>query len=246
MARSFDQIYAELGSAYDPSAQLVQQQINAIPASTDALVKQAEAKKDQAFDQILGGARRRGMGFSGIPLQEQAVYASTEFAPAIANVKSQAENRRVSLLEALNGMNRERRSQAQSIFDTEQNRAFAEREFQEKIRQFNESQRAAAGGGGSLGAGAYLGGGAPGGGGGGGVSIPPGMQQLYNQVFVKQGGGMWDDQSLVRDYNATLKSANYGNARDKRKLELYHSVRPDLFGTAVPASALGNGGKLKF
>lgn len=232
MARSFDQIYAELGSAYDPSAQLVQQQINAIPASTDALVKQAEAKKDQAFDQILGGARRRGMGFSGIPLQEQAVYASTEFAPAIANVKSQAENRRVSLLEALNSMNRERRSQAQSIFDTEQNRAFAEREFQEKIRQFNEQQAAAraaasggagGGGGGSLGAGAYLGGGAPGGG-GGGNDMKAKASAAVNSMLQRR-----SDPSFYRELVAINKSAGYGNAMDQAKLELLRASQPGLF-----------------
>ena len=163
MARAFDQILAELGSAYDPSATLVQQQIDAIPGSTDALIKQAEAKKDQAFEQITNTARRRGMGFSGIPLQEQAIYASTEFAPAIANVKSQAEGRRVSLIEALNGLNRDRRSQAQSIYDNELGRDFQERQFQEQIRQFNEQQAAAraaaaasAAGGGGGSAGDYL------------------------------------------------------------------------------------------
>lgn len=231
MARSFDQVYAELGSAYDPSAQLVQQQINAIPASTDALVKQAEAKKDQAFDQILGGARRRGMGFSGIPLQEQAIYASTEFAPAIANVKSQAENRRVSLLEALNGMNRDRRSQAQSIYDNELQREFAERQFQEQIRQFNEQQAAAraaaGGGGGSAGIGAYLdaimGGGASAQG-GGGNDMKSQASAAVNSMLQRR-----SDPSFYRELVAINKSAGYGNAMDQAKLELLRASQPGLF-----------------
>lgn len=144
MARAFNDIYAELGSQYDPSAKLIQDQISAIPGSTDALVAQAEAKKTQAFDDITNAARRRGMGFSGIPLQEQAVYASTEFAPAVARVKSDAEGRKVTLIESLNTMNRDRSTRAQSVYDNELARDFQERQFQEQIRQFNEQQAAAA------------------------------------------------------------------------------------------------------
>lgn len=231
MARAFDQVYAELGSAYDPSAQLVQQQIDAIPASTDALVKQAEAKKDVAFDQILGGARRRGMGFSGIPLQEQAIYASTEFAPAIANVKSQAEGRRVSLIEALNGMNRDRRSQAQSIYDNELQRDFQERQFQEQIRQFNEQQaaaRAAAGSAGGGGGGAldYLGAlfSNPSAGGSQGNDVKAQASAAVNAMLQRR-----SDPSFYRELVAINKSAGYGNAMDQAKLELLRASQPGLF-----------------
>lgn len=40
------------------------------------------------------------------------------------------------------GLGREKRSQAQSIYDTELSRDFQERQFQESIRQFNEQQAA--------------------------------------------------------------------------------------------------------
>lgn len=166
MARAFDQILNELGSAYDPSAALIKQQIDAIPGSTEALIKQADAKKDQAFEQIVGGARRRGMGFSGIPLDEQAQYASTEYAPAIANLKSNAEKNRLGFLEQMNALNRDRRTQAQGIYDNELARDFQNRQFQEQVRQFNEQMkaqerqaaaaRAAASSGGGGGIGSYL------------------------------------------------------------------------------------------
>lgn len=143
---TFDQIYSELGNVYDPSANLYQQQIDAIPTQTAAAVSQADAKKDLAYEQITNSARQRGMGFSGIPLAEQAKYNATEYAPAIANLKSNAEANRVSLLEAMNSLNRDRRTQAQSIYDNNMSRDLAERQFQESIRQFNEqlaAQRAA-------------------------------------------------------------------------------------------------------
>lgn len=137
MATPFDQIYNELGTAYDPSIKLIQDQINAIPGQTDAIIAQADAKKNDAFNQITEGARARGMGFSGIPLSEQATYASTEYAPAIANAKSAANTQRTTLLQSIAGLNQDRYKQAQSVYDTRVAQDLAERQFQESIRQAN-------------------------------------------------------------------------------------------------------------
>lgn len=248
MARAFEQIKSELGQLYAPSRAIVQQQVDAIPAAIDADVSAAEGKMKTAFDDITNAARRRGMGFSGIPLGEQADYTADVFTPAVLKARAEGSQRRLTLQEALLGMDRDVSREARGIYDNELARDFQEREFQESIRRFNEEQRLAQAGSGSLGAGAYLGNGsgAAGGAAGGGVSVPAGMQQLYNQVFVKPNGGTWSDRDLVSDYNTTLKSAGFGNQRDKQKLELYHSVRPDLFGSAIPGQAFANGGKLKF
>jgi hypothetical protein len=77
-------------------------------------------------------------------------------------------------------------------------------------------------------------------------SPPAALQQLYNQVFIRPDGNKWSDQDLKNDYRATLASARYGNSRDKLKVELYHKTRPDLFGSNIPAAALGNGGQLSY
>lgn len=138
MARAFDQIQAELDNYYAPSVNIIQKQLETIPQATEAAIQQADAKKDLAFDQITNAARRRGMGFSGIPLDEQAVYASTEYAPAIARVKGDAENRRSGLLEAIYGINRDKLTRAQSIYDNELQRDLQEKQYQEGVRQFNE------------------------------------------------------------------------------------------------------------
>jgi hypothetical protein len=152
MAKAFDQIYQELGSVYDPSVSLIQQQIDSLPASTDAAIAQADAKKNQAFIDITNSARSRGMGFSGIPLSEQATYASTEYAPAIANLKSNAASQKLGLLDSITSLNRDRTSNANTMYNTGVSQDLAERQFQEGIRQYNASlaaSKAAAASGGS-------------------------------------------------------------------------------------------------
>lgn len=79
------------------------------------------------------------MGFSGIPLAEQAQYAATEYAPAVANLKAQGAQKELSFQESLQQLGRDKRTQAQGIFDNEQNRALQQRQFDESIRQYNET-----------------------------------------------------------------------------------------------------------
>jgi len=224
---TFDQIYSELGNVYNPSANLYQQQIDAIPTQTAAAVSQADAKKDLAYEQITNSARQRGMGFSGIPIAEQAKYNATEYAPAIANLKSNAEANRVSLLEAMNSLNRDRRTQAQSIYDNNMSRDLAERQFQESIRQFNEqlaAQRAA----------------------NASTDLSKYLNQLNNSQSKDNGtdsqvkqlamagvGSMLQERdftpSMWNEIVAISKSAGYGNKVDQAKLELLQQLRPGYF-----------------
>lgn len=97
----------------------------------------------------------------------------------------------------------------------------------EKIREFNASlaaSRSAAASGG-IDIGSLL---------GGGSSAPKTpaplsqQQKAYNEVRSRG-----PDKS---DYAATLKSANYGNAYDKLKVQLYRQLFPNVFG----AQAIGN------
>jgi len=153
MARSLEQVIAEVSKQSDPQRQLILKQISGMPGEQQAQESSLAAKKDQAFGDILDGSRRRGLGFSGIPLGEQAKYSATEYAPAVANLKSSFNQRKSSLESALNEIGRNDYSSAYNIFNTD-------RQFEEQQRQFNEqmaaSQRAAAasagggGGGGSI------------------------------------------------------------------------------------------------
>lgn len=249
MARTFSQILKEVSAKSDPQRKIVLGQISSLPQQQQAEESSLEAKKTQAFDEILGGARRRGLGFSGIPLGEQAEYSATEYAPAVARLKTGFNERRGTLESALADIGRGDYMSAQDIYDRYRQRQIEQQQLAEQQRQFNlnyklsqqaaaDASRSASGGGFSPTLGATTGGGgkkAP-----SGAKVPAGMQALYNQVFVNPKGGAWDDRSLVSDYNATYKSAGYGNARDKQKLQLYHLIRPDLFGGSVPGRTVSN------
>ena len=144
MARSLDQILAELNPQYASSENILNTRLNAIPGEIESGIAQTDAKLGQANTNILNSARRRGTGvaFGGIPLAEQANYAATEYAPAIANLRATGANKELSLQESLAGLARDKRSQAQSIYDTGVAQDLQERSFQESIRQFNEQQAA--------------------------------------------------------------------------------------------------------
>jgi hypothetical protein len=225
---SLGQITRELNNVYNPQVKLLQDKQAAIPGQIQTEETGLQAKQTQAFDDILGGARRRGLGFAGIPLQEQAKYTSTEFLPALARLRQQGNEQKMSLEEAILGVRERQNNMAYQTREGILSREMAMRQLREQQRQFNESQRAAArasaGGSGfspTMGA-APSASNQP--------TVPKGLQTLYNQVFINPKGGSWSDQDLARDYQQTRISAGYGNKRDKQKLELYHSVRPDLFG----------------
>jgi len=158
MARGLDEILRELDASYNPQKQSINERIAALPAQADAEIEGLKGQQTQAFDDILSGARSRGLGFSGIPLGEQAKYTSSQFLPAVARVRtSQNENQR-SLSDALNSINLDQNKYAQTLRQTELDREQQERQFQQQLRA---SQAAAAmpsfGGGTTGGAGAAAG-----------------------------------------------------------------------------------------
>lgn len=168
-ARTLSQIIAELNPTYKPQIQSVQQQQALIPQQTQAAETALNAKKDQAYEDIVSGARRRGLGFAGIPLGEQAKYAATDYAPALANLRMQAQQQAMSLQDAILGIRERRDTAALNIREQERQRMFQARQA-EKDRAFQARQaalsRASSGGGGGGFVMPSLGGAAPSGGGG--------------------------------------------------------------------------------
>lgn len=136
MAQALEDIIKELDASYAPSRQLINQQIDAIPTQADAQVAGLNSQKDQAFNDITDGARSRGIGFSGIPLAEQAKYTSSEFLPAVAKVRQAATDQKTSLLDALNKSSQEQRGQAYSVRESQLNR-------DQQAAQFAQEQAAA-------------------------------------------------------------------------------------------------------
>lgn len=223
MATTLQQIMAELDPYYQGSRGIYKQQLEALPGQGEAEVKGLDAKLAVANDNILEGARSRGLGFSGVPVGEQTKYAATEYAPAVARVKQGQQQQQTSILEALNGLDRDQVGRAQTIFDNAEQRRIQEAQLAEQRRQFDEQQRAAAassgsGGGGGLGAGAYLG---DTGGGGGGSN--PQEQAAYNSVRA-----MLDSKNLARigsELAAIKRSAGFGNTMDKLKLQIISGMQ---------------------
>lgn len=139
--RSLQQVLSELDSVYTPQIDSLRQRQAAIPGQIQAEEQGLQAKQESAFGDILNGARRRGMGFSGIPLGEQAKYSATEYMPALARMRQGAREQAMSLEDAILGINERRNTQGQGIYQFEQQAAEQKRQFD---AQLAESRRAAA------------------------------------------------------------------------------------------------------
>jgi hypothetical protein len=134
VAQNLDDIIRELDAGYAPSRQLINQRIDVLPAQGEAEIAGLNATKDQAFNDITAGARDRGMGFSGIPLAEQAQYTASSFLPAVAKVRQSQNDVRTSLLDALNNTNLDQRKTAMTLRESQLNRDL-EREKEEAARR---------------------------------------------------------------------------------------------------------------
>jgi hypothetical protein len=113
--RSLKQILKELDPVYRPQIKAVQRKQASIPGQLAAEEAGLDAKKTQAFDDILVGARRRGLGFSGIPLGEQAKYSADEYLPALGRLRQTGREQATSLEDALNQINAQRSTYAQQL-----------------------------------------------------------------------------------------------------------------------------------
>jgi hypothetical protein len=211
MARSLDQILAEVTARSDPQRNIVLGQISSLPTQQAADESSLVAKKDQAYEDITAGARRKGLGFSGIPLGEQAKYAATEYAPALANLKTSYGGRKSTLEMALADIGKNDYSSAYNMFNQD-------RSFEESQRQFNENlelqrqqlaaQQAAARA--------------------GTPSPSLGSTQEADPFKVKAQNDVAnlltkDAGRIQREFDAIAKSAGYGNVYDKLKLQLLQS-----------------------
>jgi len=133
--RTLESILSELDNTagYGAQTQSLRKQQALIPGQIADEEKGLQARQGQAFDDILGGARRRGMGFSGIPLQEQAKYTSTEFLPAMAQLRQQGRQQAHSLEDAILGIQERRTTAGLGIRQNEQQMAEQQRQFNENL-----------------------------------------------------------------------------------------------------------------
>lgn len=110
--RTLDQILSEYSSIYQPSIEYLRQRQAQAPQQAAADIAAAEAAQTKAYEDILTGARRRGLGFAGIPLGEQAQYASQVFAPAVLAARQKATEIGQGLESSILALQAEARQQA--------------------------------------------------------------------------------------------------------------------------------------
>lgn len=229
--RTLDSILAELAPIYAPQEELYRRRQAEIPGQLQAEEQGLDAKKDVAFNSILGGARQRGIGFSGIPLAEQAKYTATDYLPAIARLRQGGREQAMSLEESILGINERKQSAAMGMRQYEQQRydQYMERlrQEEEQRRQQAEAQRASQAGAFSptfgmtatpqvQGAKSAA------------KKTDPLQQQASDDVLTRVQNSR-SDSDLMSDYLATASSAKNGNQKDLYKLQLYRYYRPDLF-----------------
>jgi hypothetical protein len=133
MARTIDQIQAELNAAYQPQADIVNQQIAALPQYYGEQQQALDVARQNAYRDILGGASARGMAYSGMPIAEQTRYMGTKYLPALAGLAQQQSQQRASLQSALNDIYSQRLQRAQAIQQQELDREQQQRQFEQQL-----------------------------------------------------------------------------------------------------------------
>lgn len=145
MPRALESIMKELNSVYNPQRDIYNKQINALPGQQEAQMKGLQSAKEDAFNQIVTGANRRGVAFGGIPLEEQQSYLGSSYLPAVANLKNRFIQQKGSLQEALAELAGRQRAEARDIYDREYARELEQQRLEEARRA---AARASSGGGG--------------------------------------------------------------------------------------------------
>lgn len=149
--RTIQQIQKELSATDRPAVQALKKQQAALPKQLKGIEAGLKAQQQEAFGNILTGAKSRGLKFSGIPLDEQARYTSTTFLPALAQARFDVQSQQNQLQGAIADIIRERGLQSQSLRQQELDREEAARQaaasraaaaasnnYQDIIRQLRE------------------------------------------------------------------------------------------------------------
>lgn len=227
MAQDLSTIIQGLDAGYAPSRQLIQSQIDALPDQEQSQEQGLQAQANQSYQDITNQARDKGMGFSGIPIQEQAQYNASSFLPAVANLKTSTNNTKTSLLDALNQSNLAEQNAGQSILQHQQdldaqNAATAAANNQAAAQQASFGSLFST------------------------PTAPAAPADPYASIdkngantAIKQLLSTNDPQLIGKTTQAISKSASNGNVYDQYKLELLNELQKDssygqLIGKAAP------------
>ena len=151
--QSLDQIIAGLNQAYQPQVDILNTERGGLGAKYDSQRTALGAQKVQGFNTINDNANAKGMAFSGIPMDEQANYLSTQYLPGMQKLTTQQNEDDLALQKSLASINSEKvlkatdiRQQQQSAYETylenERQRAFQAE--QSRLERANAAAIAAA------------------------------------------------------------------------------------------------------
>jgi acetyl/propionyl-CoA carboxylase alpha subunit len=188
--------------------------------------------------------RQRQVANERAPIAEQYGQQARALSDESANLGEQLQAAQLLAQNQVSDYDRGR-SALQAQYETqlareaEERRRFeADRAFQLQQQQAEDARRAAAA---SLASPTF------GGGSSGGASKPstdPLQQRAYNAV--RDLLNVKDKGVIINTFNAIQKSAGYGNAYDKIKLQLLQQMAPGLFGGRNMTQAVGNYNQLRF
>lgn len=155
MARALQDIITELDTVYRPQRDLYNKQLTEVDPQLDAEKKGLMAQKDDSFRQISDQANRRGMFYSGMPIQEEQRYTGQQFLPALANLQGKYATQRFGLQETLAKLVSEQHSKAYGIREGELAQEEEQRQFNERLRAQQEADAASRAAGSGGGGGGY-------------------------------------------------------------------------------------------
>ena len=144
MARTIEQVMAELETAYAPQKQAVQQRMDQLPGYYQAQREGTETAKSNAFQDITRQANARGMVYSGAPIQEQQRYVGERYLPALAQLSGQEGEQRYGLQQALGQLGTQQLTYAQQIRQKEMELDEARRQFDAQLAAQREAEARAA------------------------------------------------------------------------------------------------------
>ena len=140
--RKIKDIMTELNPAVQPSIDLANEQMALIQPQLQADLAGTEQGRVNAFRQITNLANRRGMTFSGIPIQEQARYVGEKFFPKQARLQQGAQQERIRIRDIIAGIQRDAYMQAFNTREGDRNNLFSYNSA-EANRAFTKSEREA-------------------------------------------------------------------------------------------------------
>lgn len=201
--------------AYAGQKNLINKQIAAIPGQTQAALGGLDVAKTNEFRDIRRGANASGMAFSGIPIEEQTRYLGEHYLPGRANLEATGMNQRLTLQQALAGLDTDVRNRAID-YRTDRQKALeayveAERERALKVQMQREqiaadSRRQSK------------------------EDAPPTVNEFLVDAFgnadiSKAKSSMWTEDVL-----AGQVAAAYGISRDKALFDYIYPFRKNYYG----------------